>query len=99
MELSADRRYTSKLVLEDTTTVFQKTKEERSGKNKRIHALLREARRWRVPLEEQHYQGDPEIIEALVVLRLHVACTSTLTNVSQARVHHTPQRGSALLGL
>lgn len=36
MELSANRRYTSKLVLEDTTTVFQKTKEERSGKNKRI---------------------------------------------------------------
>lgn len=36
MELSANRRYTSKLVLEDITTVFQKTKVERSGKNKRI---------------------------------------------------------------
>lgn len=34
MELSANRRYTSKLVLEDTTTVFQKTKDERSEKIK-----------------------------------------------------------------
>lgn len=32
MELSANRRYTSKLVLEDTTIVFQKTKGERAEK-------------------------------------------------------------------
>lgn len=91
MELSANRRYTSKLVLEDTTIVFQKTKGERAEKNKSIHALLRKARSWKIPTGTQCYQGDPEIIEALAdYLRYHVTRTSPPTNVSQASCSTSP---------
>lgn len=57
MELSANRRYTSKLVLEDTTIVFQKTKGERAEKIKSIHATLSETRTWEIPAEEACYEG------------------------------------------
>lgn len=84
MELSANRRYTSKLVLEDTTIVFQKTKGERAEKNKSIHALSRKSRSWKVPTENRCYPRDPEIIEALADLRYHVTRTLPPTNFSQA---------------
>lgn len=90
MELSANRRYTSKLVLEDTTVVFQKTKGERAEKNKSIHALLRKARSWKIPTEKQCHQCDPEITQALADLRYHVTCTSPPTNFSQASCTTSP---------
>lgn len=90
MELSANRRYTSKLVLEDTTIVFQKTKGESAEKNKSIHAFLRKVRSWKIPKEKQCYQGDPEIREALADLRYHISHTSPPTNVSQASCTTSP---------
>lgn len=90
MELSANRRYTSKLVLEDTTIVFQKMKGERAEKNKSIHAFLRKTRSWKIPTEKRCYQGDPEIIEALADLRYHVTRISHPTNVSQASCTTSP---------
>lgn len=58
MELSANRRYTSKLVLEDTTIVFQKTKGERT-EQKKIHALLEKARSWEIPKGKALLSGWP----------------------------------------
>ena len=90
MELSANRRYTSKLVLEDTTIVFHKTKGERAEKNKSIHVFLRKTRSWKIPTERRCYQGDPEIIVAPADSRYHVTRTSAPTNVSQAPCTTSP---------
>jgi len=99
MELSANRRYTSKLVLEDTTIVFQRRKGENAELNKSIDALLRKERRWTIPTEEEgRYQGDPEIIETGADSRYHVTRTSPPTNVSQASCSASPPARFCIAG-
>lgn len=98
MELSANRRYTSKLVLEDTTIVFQKTKGERAEKIKSIHALLRTTRSWKIPAEKQSYKGDPEIIEAPADSVTQVSHLAPYKCRPGVRVQCPPLCSSALLG-
>lgn len=94
MELSANRRYTSKLVLEDTTTVFQKTKGERAEKIKSIHATLRKTRTWEIPAEKVCYEGEitgvPADFQSVTLPLTYVA--EVLCTVSSAPC------SSALLG-
>lgn len=59
MELSANRRYTSKLVLEDTTVVFQKMKGERSGKNKKDTCLSEKGKKLEDPNGKVTLSGWP----------------------------------------
>lgn len=59
MELSANRRYTSKLVLEDTTIAFQKMKGERSGENKSTHAFLKKGKKLEDPDGDGMLSGWP----------------------------------------
>lgn len=91
MELSANRRYTSKLVLEDTTIVFQKTKGERAGKNKSIHALVRKGKKLEDPNRAAMLPRWPWDHRSPGWLEpYHVTRTSPPTNVSQASCTTSP---------
>lgn len=89
MELSANRRYTSKLVLEDTTIVFQKTKGERTEKKYMPYWKRQEV--GGSQRRKECYQDEPEIIVALADLRFHVTHPLPLTNVTQTHVQCFPQ--------